>query len=96
MTLTDPEVGWEPAQDPLPEHAVAFWLLQVRVALWPGDTELGLTEMLIVAGAPGGVKTAAEVELRLQPERTRTYTVRSTSRNRAVPGNLGKCIEPPC
>jgi hypothetical protein len=34
-------------------HDEIFPEVQVRVALWPGDTALGLTEMLMKAGSAG-------------------------------------------
>ena len=77
VTVIDPEVGWEPDQDPLPLHAVAFWLVQVRVALWPGITAVGFNEILTVAGGPGGVNTIPGLEPLLHPAIPREERVKS-------------------
>jgi hypothetical protein len=53
-TFWDPMNGCEPLQAPLAVHDVALPAFQVRVADWPGSTEVGLTEMVsVVAGGIG-------------------------------------------
>lgn len=59
-----------PDQAPLPVQETELAVDHVRVALWPGNTALGLTEMLTVGGkvAVGAVKFT--VDPPPQPERT--------------------------
>jgi hypothetical protein len=54
-TFRDPLRGCDPVQSPLAMQDVALAALHVRVADWPGSTELGLTEMVnLAAGGVGG------------------------------------------
>lgn len=95
MTVIDPEVGWGPDQEPLPLQAVAFWLLQVRVALWPGMTALGFRERLTLVGGPGWETTTDGMEPLLHPVRTKEETVKNIKKGDVL-GKMGMCIWPSC
>ena len=66
-----PDVASAPDQAPLAVQDVALELVQVRVALWPGITALGLMVRVTIAFSVGCTGVTAGVELLLQPERTK-------------------------
>ena len=96
MTVIDPEVGSEPDHVPLALQPVAFEVLQVRVALWPGSTATGLSEILSDVGAAGVDVVRIEFGPLLHPERTSNEMDRNAkAKERRFLVRAGKCIGPP-
>jgi len=95
VTVVEPDVPSVPDQAPLAVQELAFWLDQVRVALCPGITALGLMEIEATEFAAGG---AIGTELPpLHPERTKAERTRSKqNREKGFPVFVGNCIRPPC
>lgn len=95
ITVVEPEIACAPDHAPLPVHDVALLLVQLRVALWPGMTALGLIEILTVAFG-GGCGVRVDFAPPLQPERTKAETRRMTKiRDRGFLVSASRCITPP-
>ena len=93
--MVEPEVPRVPDHAPLAVQEVAFWLDQLRVALCPGMTALGLTEIEATEFGTG-VEMGVEVPP-LQPERTKAERRNNKqNRERGFPVFAGNCIRPPC
>jgi len=76
-----------PVHEPLAVQEVALAVDQVRVALWPGDTALGVTVMLMDAGAPVVPTEKAAFPPELHAERASTEsnsTTRTQKRDKGV------------
>ena len=81
VTVSVPEVVWEPVQLPLPMQAVALVEAQESVALWPSATVAG--EIEIDAVGAGGAVEVAEVEPLEHPKTAVSATVAKTLRQRS-------------
>ena len=91
----EPETASAPDQEPLAVQEVALVLDQVRVALWPGITALGVIKSVAVALGAGGVFVVDD-DPEPQPERTKADRSKTTITKecRLLP-NAGTCISPP-
>ena len=84
-----------PDQAPLAVQVEASALVQVRVALCPGMTELGLRFMVTSARSGGGVIVIVFVGPLLQPERTKAERRTTAGKEVSFLAPVGNCITPP-
>ena len=98
ITFCDPAVGFDPVQAPpavAPPavQAVAFCVFQLRVAAWPGSTEVGVIEK--VTAVKGGLVGWTYGVPDEQPERTKSNAIAEIYRMYMMPllGNRLNCVQ---